>query len=106
MPTSDAEGKDWSLARFKRHLPNTVTDIGPGEGTCDCPIVRQIDLLPGAVIEIRLHIGNPSAGISFRPHKLARRILDELIAGGKNPLLDDGRWQVVGTTLVCSGIQR
>jgi hypothetical protein len=33
MPTSDAEGKDWSLARFKRHQPNTVTDIGPGEGT-------------------------------------------------------------------------
>lgn len=33
MPTSDAEGKDWSLARFKRHKPNTVTDIGPGEGT-------------------------------------------------------------------------
>jgi hypothetical protein len=33
MPTSDAEGKDWSLARFKRHLPTTVTDIGPGEGT-------------------------------------------------------------------------
>lgn len=33
MPTSDAEGKDWSLARFERHQPNTVTDIGPGEGT-------------------------------------------------------------------------
>lgn len=33
MPTSDAEGKDWSLARFKKHLPNTVCDIGPGEGT-------------------------------------------------------------------------
>lgn len=33
MPTSDAEGKDWSLERFKRHLPNTVTDVGPGEGT-------------------------------------------------------------------------
>ncbi|WP_381801159.1 methyltransferase domain-containing protein [Streptomyces niveus] len=33
MPTSDAEGKDWSLERFRRHLPNTVTDIGPGEGT-------------------------------------------------------------------------
>ncbi|MFD5137465.1 class I SAM-dependent methyltransferase [Streptomyces sp. NPDC058378] len=33
MPTSDAEGKDWSLARFKRHQPRTVLDIGPGEGT-------------------------------------------------------------------------
>ena len=33
MPTSDAEGKDWSLARFKKHRPNTVTDIGPGDGT-------------------------------------------------------------------------
>ncbi|MGW9245745.1 class I SAM-dependent methyltransferase [Streptomyces badius] len=33
MPTSDTEGKDWSLERFKRHLPNTVTDVGPGEGT-------------------------------------------------------------------------
>jgi hypothetical protein len=33
MPTSDAEGKDWSLERFKRHLPNTVCDVGPGEGT-------------------------------------------------------------------------
>lgn len=33
MPTSDAEGKDWSLARFERHRPDTVTDIGPGNGT-------------------------------------------------------------------------
>lgn len=33
MPTSDAEGKDWSIALYRRHLPNTVTDIGPGEGT-------------------------------------------------------------------------
>lgn len=33
MPTSDAEGKDWSLARFKAAEPNTVCDIGPGEGT-------------------------------------------------------------------------
>jgi hypothetical protein len=33
MPTSDAEGKDWSLEKFKFHLPNTVTDVGPGEGT-------------------------------------------------------------------------
>lgn len=33
MPTSIAEGKDWSLEQFKRHLPDTVTDIGPGEGT-------------------------------------------------------------------------
>lgn len=33
MPTSDAEGKDWSLARFERHQPRTVLDIGPGEGT-------------------------------------------------------------------------
>jgi hypothetical protein len=33
MPTSDAEGKDWSLRLFKKHKPNTVTDIGPGEGT-------------------------------------------------------------------------
>ncbi|MGW9584729.1 class I SAM-dependent methyltransferase [Streptomyces albidoflavus] len=33
MPTSDAEGKDWSLARYERHLPDTVTDIGPGGGT-------------------------------------------------------------------------
>lgn len=33
MPTSDVEGKDWSLSWFKYHLPNTVTDVGPGEGT-------------------------------------------------------------------------
>ena len=33
MPTSIAEGKDWSLERFKRHQPKTVTDVGPGEGT-------------------------------------------------------------------------
>ncbi|MEU9218905.1 class I SAM-dependent methyltransferase [Streptomyces sp. NPDC048376] len=33
MPTSDAEGKDWSLNWFRYHLPNTVTDVGPGEGT-------------------------------------------------------------------------
>jgi hypothetical protein len=33
MPTSDAEGKDWSLDRFRYHLPNTVTDVGPGQGT-------------------------------------------------------------------------
>ena len=33
MPTSDAEGKDWSLERFKLHQPKTVCDIGPGEGT-------------------------------------------------------------------------
>src|ERR1043165_2143927 len=33
MPTSDTEGKDWSLERFEYHLPNTVTDVGPGEGT-------------------------------------------------------------------------
>ncbi|MFF8100160.1 class I SAM-dependent methyltransferase [Streptomyces sp. NPDC016640] len=33
MPTSDNEGKDWSLEKFRYHLPNTVTDVGPGEGT-------------------------------------------------------------------------
>ncbi|KDN83461.1 class I SAM-dependent methyltransferase [Kitasatospora cheerisanensis] len=33
MPTSDAEGKDWSLDLFLRHRPDTVTDIGPGLGT-------------------------------------------------------------------------
>lgn len=33
MPTSDAEGKDWSLARFTTIKPDTVCDIGPGEGT-------------------------------------------------------------------------
>ncbi|MFD3568452.1 class I SAM-dependent methyltransferase [Streptomyces sp. NPDC058667] len=33
MPTSIAEGKDWSLERFARHQPDTVTDVGPGEGT-------------------------------------------------------------------------
>jgi len=33
MPTSDAEGKDWSLDWFRYHLPNTVCDVGPGEGT-------------------------------------------------------------------------
>ncbi|MER7908288.1 class I SAM-dependent methyltransferase [Streptomyces sp. NPDC096068] len=33
MPTSIAEGKDWSLERFERHKPDTVTDVGPGEGT-------------------------------------------------------------------------
>lgn len=33
MPTSLDEGKDWSLERFRRHQPDTVTDIGPGDGT-------------------------------------------------------------------------
>lgn len=33
MPTSDTEGKDWSLERFRRHQPDTVTDVGPGDGT-------------------------------------------------------------------------
>jgi len=33
MPTSIAEGKDWSLARFKHARPDTVCDVGPGEGT-------------------------------------------------------------------------
>ncbi|MFJ7417977.1 class I SAM-dependent methyltransferase [Streptomyces uncialis] len=33
MPTSDAEGKDWSLERFAAVKPDTVTDVGPGEGT-------------------------------------------------------------------------
>jgi hypothetical protein len=33
MPTSIAEGKDWSLERFKQTQPGTVTDVGPGEGT-------------------------------------------------------------------------
>lgn len=33
MPTSDAEGKDWSLGWFRHHQPDTVTDVGPGEGT-------------------------------------------------------------------------
>ncbi|MBB1253186.1 class I SAM-dependent methyltransferase [Streptomyces sp. OF3] len=33
MPTSDTEGKDWSLDHYRRHQPDTVTDIGPGEGT-------------------------------------------------------------------------
>lgn len=33
MPTSIAEGKDWSLERFEKIQPNTVTDVGPGEGT-------------------------------------------------------------------------
>ncbi|SDL28024.1 methyltransferase domain-containing protein [Streptomyces indicus] len=33
MPTSIAEGKDWSLERFEQHKPDTVTDVGPGEGT-------------------------------------------------------------------------
>ncbi|MDG9701674.1 bifunctional 2-polyprenyl-6-hydroxyphenol methylase/3-demethylubiquinol 3-O-methyltransferase UbiG [Streptomyces sp. DH37] len=33
MPTSIDEGKDWSLERFRRHRPDTVCDVGPGEGT-------------------------------------------------------------------------
>ncbi|MET9521510.1 class I SAM-dependent methyltransferase [Streptomyces coeruleorubidus] len=33
MPTSIAEGKDWSLRLFEQHKPDTVCDIGPGEGT-------------------------------------------------------------------------
>lgn len=33
MPTSITEGKDWSLERFERVKPDTVTDVGPGEGT-------------------------------------------------------------------------
>ncbi|MBQ1166856.1 class I SAM-dependent methyltransferase, partial [Streptomyces sp. A73] len=41
MPTSDAEGKDWSLARFERQLPDTVCDVGPGEGT-DAKLFRPV----------------------------------------------------------------
>lgn len=33
MPTSIAEGKDWSLERFEKIRPDTVCDVGPGEGT-------------------------------------------------------------------------
>lgn len=33
MPFSDADGKDWSLARFAEILPDVVLDIGPGTGT-------------------------------------------------------------------------
>ncbi|MEV5414721.1 class I SAM-dependent methyltransferase [Streptomyces albogriseolus] len=33
MPTSDAEGKDWSLRLFEQYKPDTVCDVGPGEGT-------------------------------------------------------------------------
>ncbi|MFJ8594864.1 class I SAM-dependent methyltransferase [Streptomyces sp. NPDC093598] len=33
MPTSIAEGKDWSLRLFVQHQPDTVCDVGPGEGT-------------------------------------------------------------------------
>ncbi|MFF9631747.1 methyltransferase domain-containing protein [Streptomyces fradiae] len=33
MPTSLDEGKDWSLKHFERVKPDTVCDIGPGEGT-------------------------------------------------------------------------
>jgi hypothetical protein len=33
MPTSIAEGKDWSLRLFEQHKPDTVCDVGPGEGT-------------------------------------------------------------------------
>ncbi|MGY1549570.1 class I SAM-dependent methyltransferase [Streptomyces sp. MN6] len=33
MPTSDAEGKDWSLRLFEQRKPDTVCDVGPGEGT-------------------------------------------------------------------------
>jgi hypothetical protein len=33
MPTSIAEGKDWSLRLFEQVRPDTVCDVGPGEGT-------------------------------------------------------------------------
>ncbi len=33
MPTSIAEGKDWSLEWFEKFKPDTVCDVGPGEGT-------------------------------------------------------------------------
>jgi hypothetical protein len=33
MPTSIAEGKDWSLRLFEQQKPDTVCDVGPGEGT-------------------------------------------------------------------------
>jgi hypothetical protein len=33
MPTSIAEGKDWSLRLFEQYKPDTVCDVGPGEGT-------------------------------------------------------------------------
>ncbi len=33
MPTSDSEGKAWSLERFLAVRPDTVCDIGPGAGT-------------------------------------------------------------------------
>ncbi|WPO74015.1 class I SAM-dependent methyltransferase [Streptomyces sp. KN37] len=33
MPTSIGEGKDWSLERFEQQKPDTVCDVGPGDGT-------------------------------------------------------------------------
>lgn len=33
MPHSDAEGKDWALARYLNRKPGLVLDVGPGAGT-------------------------------------------------------------------------
>lgn len=33
MPTSDPQGKDWALQTYLKIRPETVIDIGPGEGT-------------------------------------------------------------------------
>lgn len=33
MPTSDTQGKDWALATYLKIRPESVIDVGPGEGT-------------------------------------------------------------------------
>lgn len=33
MPTSIEEGKEWLTGFFENHRPDTVLDVGPGEGT-------------------------------------------------------------------------
>jgi predicted TPR repeat methyltransferase len=33
MPTSDPQGKDWALQTYLKIRPESVIDVGPGEGT-------------------------------------------------------------------------
>src|SRR5436190_681587 len=58
------------------------------EGAFDGPIVRQIDLLPRAVVEVRLHVRNVVSRISEWFDKSPGLVLYEGIAGWEDPLLD------------------
>ena len=56
----------------------------------DCPVMRKIDALPGAVIEITPHIRNVAAWITLGPGKAARWILDERVSRRKDVGFEHG----------------